>query len=153
MSPTTLTRPLAHRPETQNKAQPGSEHPTRHWAVPKANRPTGRNQHPPPHPRPNGETTTSPDHRGIKKGSHDHPKPKRCHAPAPTARSRRHVSRPGSPPFEPQSSPTPPWRKHPQPVELHPWQRSDASDLKQMPGHVTLMIIYAGNPGKRLSPA
>ena len=124
MSPTAPTAPLTHLPETQNKAQPGSEHPTRHRAAPKANRPTGRNPNtqpaPPFHMRPNGETTTIGDHRGSKQDREDHLTQKMRHGPAPTARSHRHVTRPGSPPFEPQSSPTPPWRKHPQPPPPQP---------------------------------
>ena len=98
MRPTTPTGPLTHRPETQNKAQPGSEHPTRHRAAPKANRPTGRNQHPQPTPAPNGETTTNADHRGIKRGSHDHPMI--TQNPKKTTRTRSHR------PFPPARHPT-----------------------------------------------
>ena len=91
MRPTTLTGPLTHRPETQNKARPGSEHPPRHRAAPKANRPTGRNPNtqpaPPFHMRPNGETTTIGDHRGSKQDREDHLTQKMRHAPAPTPRS------------------------------------------------------------------
>ena len=95
MRPTTPTGPLTHRPETQNKAQPDSEHPTRHRAAPKANRPTGRNPNtqpaPPFHMRPNGKTTTFGDHRGIERRSGRSPNPKnaartRSHRPFPPVR-------------------------------------------------------------------
>ena len=124
MSPTAPTGPLTHRPETQNKAQPDSEHPTRHRAAPKANRPTARNPNtqpaPPFHMRPNGETTTFADHRGIQTRSGRSPNPRNATRTCSHPPLRRHVTRPGSPPLEPQSSPALRWHKHPQRPSPHP---------------------------------
>ena len=125
MSPTISTGPLTHLSETQNKARPGSEHPTRHWG--RRPRRTGRpdaTRTPSQHPHSTCAQTAKQRQIRIigrsKQDREDHLTQKRRHGPAPTARSRRHVNRPGSPPLETQSSPAPPWRKHPQPMETHP---------------------------------